>query len=178
MLKNLFKVVAVLVLLFSVSSAKGYNEQSSLSVSYLTAGEAYIEGYYGGGYVDTDPGFIFKYMKDTRSDSDVILGYYASYTSIGSDNFIEGGFSLKKAFKGFSNNDARAGLSIGYRSLNIESENGDGLAINFSCELDLEKADNMDPFVEFGFITQPAGGNADVDLTWAPIVYIGIGAHF
>ena len=158
--------------------SKEYKEQSSFSVSYLTAGEAYIEGYNFSGYVDTDPGFIFKYMKDTKSDSDVILGYYASYTSIGSDNFIEGGFSLKKAFLGFNNKDARAGVSIGYRSLNIGDQSGDGLAINFSCEIDLEKTDDMDPFVEFGFIAQPAGGNADVDLTWAPIVYVGIGTHF
>lgn len=57
----------------------------------------------------------------------------------------------------------KPGLNVGYRSLTSSDLNGDadGLGVNLSLELQFDA----------GFLCQPAGGNADQDITRAHIIY-------
>jgi len=73
-------------------------------------------------------------------------------------------------------------LSIGYRGMHlntdVSSEIKDikALGVNASLQAMLLTKSTVNPFIELGFIAQPAGGNKDTDLTFAPVIYLSIGA--
>ena len=66
-------------------------------------------------------------------------------------------------------------LYIGYRS--YEGDAGEALGLNLSVKVQypLEK---IVPFVDIGFLSQPAGGNDDTDITFSPVFIIGGGIGF
>jgi hypothetical protein len=76
----------------------------------------------------------------------------------------------------------KPGLHIGYRvvhlntDLNISYKDTKGLAVNASAQVMLLLKSRVNPYFELGFLAQPAGGNPDTDLTFAPIVYLSVGA--
>ena len=37
---------------------------------------------------------------------------------------------------------------------------------------------NVNLLGQVGFITQPTGGNADYDISWAPIFYLAVGLEY
>jgi len=45
--------------------------------------------------------------------------------------------------------------------------------ISFMSTFPLKKYNAI--IAELGFMSQPAGGNSDVDVTWAPIFYLTVG---
>ncbi len=66
-------------------------------------------------------------------------------------------------------------LYIGYRS--YEENAGDALGLNFSLKAQFPQ-DRFVPFVDIGFLAQPAGGNDDTDMTFSPVFIIGGGVAF
>jgi hypothetical protein len=66
-------------------------------------------------------------------------------------------------------------LYIGYRS--YEGDAGDGMGLNFSV-LTQFSMDNFNPFIDIGFMSQPAGGNDATDITYGPVLIIGGGVTF
>ena len=73
------------------------------------------------------------------------------------------------------------GLSIGFRYFGVEiTDDIVGLGINLGFDLRLRFSDRYDVWLEPGFVTQPAGGNSDTDVTFGPIGYVllGVGMAF
>jgi hypothetical protein len=64
---------------------------------------------------------------------------------------------------------------VGYRS--YDGEAGEGLGLNFSTIFQFPM-DNISPFVDIGFMTQPTGGNDETDITYSPVFIIGGGVSF
>ena len=64
---------------------------------------------------------------------------------------------------------------VGYRS--YDGEAGEGLGLNFSTIFQFPMK-NITPFVDVGFMTQPAGGNDESDITYSPVFIIGGGITF
>ncbi len=66
---------------------------------------------------------------------------------------------------------------ISFRSIPTDNENleSTGLGTNLNVTLIFNSQNNISPKVELGFITQPAGGNDDLEYTFSPYWYIGGG---
>ena len=54
----------------------------------------------------------------------------------------------------------------------------EGLNVGFTGEFVFPLENKKAVVTEIGFTTQPAGGNADADVTWAPIFYLTVGNEF
>ncbi|MGQ9842019.1 MAG: hypothetical protein ACUVRK_00505 [Spirochaetota bacterium] len=79
----------------------------------------------------------------------------------------------------------KPGLEIGYRAFSREyltpgdtDTDGDGLAVNFSAEVQFMLDNGYIMSIMPGFIAQPAGGTENADVTWAPIFYVMAGIVF
>jgi hypothetical protein len=76
----------------------------------------------------------------------------------------------------------KAGFS--YEALAYQITTGDafddvkGLNVGFTFEAAFPLKDFKAIVAELGFTTQPSGGNADADVTWAPIFYLTVGYEF
>jgi hypothetical protein len=72
-------------------------------------------------------------------------------------------------------------FQIGYRGLFPEfGDASSGLGLNFGLDLRARFYNNVDLFIEPGFLAQPVGGNDATNLTFSPIAYlvIGLGTTF
>ncbi len=107
------------------------------------------------------------------------IGLFASFGSPWYDGFeetsmIEFGPTLKWKFN-LEQVELIPSLYIGYRS--YEGDAGDGLGINLSFKAQFPR-DKFIPFVDIGFLTQPAGGNDATDITFSPLFILGGGVGF
>ncbi len=69
-------------------------------------------------------------------------------------------------------------LYIGYRGLFPENcDSSEGLGLNFGVDLRL-RSEQLEFFVEPGFLTQPTGGNDETWVTFGPIGYMLFGVGF
>jgi hypothetical protein len=102
-------------------------------------------------------------------------------------DFYEFGIALKPRFLVSPVVAIKPGLNIGYRKSSREKLAGesaatetdsDGLGLNLSVEIQYLVDSDYIVFFEGGFLSQPTGGNADADVTWAPILYIAAGICF
>lgn len=132
---------------------------------------------------DKDSAFLLRAFGDFYVVPKFAMGFffnYSPYTQSGTDvNFYEFGGAFKLKFLLQKDLALKPGINIGYRftSADVEVAEIDALGVNLSIEL--QKAlDNMMIFGEFGFLSQPSGGNSDVEVTFAPIIYIGGGIAF
>jgi hypothetical protein len=66
-------------------------------------------------------------------------------------------------------------LFTGYRSYSGEA--GEGFGLNFSTVF-LYRTGSVNPFMEAGFFSQPAGGNEGTDITYSPLFEFGAGVSF
>ena len=106
--------------------------------------------------------------------------FTASYGGYDADaDFYEFGIALKPRFILNATTAVKPGLNIGYRKLSVEGyDDADGLGLNLSIEVQFMLEGGYVFFIDGGFLSQPAGGNDDVDITWAPIVYLAAGIVF
>jgi len=100
-------------------------------------------------------------------------------------DFYEFGIALKPRFLVSPVVAIKPGLNIGYRKSTRENLGGetaetdaDGLGLNLSVEVQYLVDSDYIIFFEGGFLSQPTGGNADADVTWAPIIYLAAGICF
>ncbi len=102
---------------------------------------------------------------------------YASpyYDGYGSITMTEFGPTLKVKFKLKNNITLIPTLYIGYRSYSDDA--GDGLGLNLSVITQF-KFEKVNPFLDIGFVSQPAGGNDATDITIGPVMLIGGGIIF
>jgi len=174
------KLVSTFMILFSVISVvKAENNiQLSIAGNYMFEVDnlyfAEIDRYY---YVGD--AFIFKAEADYYLEgfnNKFGVGIYASigapwYDGFEETSMTEFGPTLKWKFD-INEFKIIPSLYIGYRS--YEGEAGDGLGLNLSLKAQYPQ-EGFIPFVDFGFLSQPAGGNDATDITFAPVFIIGGG---
>ena len=91
------------------------------------------------------------------------------------------GISFKPRFQISPKHFIKPGLNIGYRKLDIPdigNAESDGLGVNLSVELQFLLESEYIFYIDGGFLSQPAGGNDETDVTWSPILYILGGVAF
>lgn len=139
--------------------------------------------------VDKTAGFLVRVFGDAYLMPKFAVGAYLNYSSFDLESgpykvdasMYEFGIALKPRFILSPTMALKPGLNIGYRHSSVDEEGFDdaqGLALNLSVELQIATGAGIDFFIEGGFLTQPAGGNDDADVTWAPIVYLAGGIVF
>jgi hypothetical protein len=135
--------------------------------------------------VDTKTGFILQGALDYYVVPRLSTGLYLQYQSVGVENSNETGsvFGVGAAIKArFAVADSfalRPGLNIGYQHGSWSGSTGTttGLGVGALVEAVVALSRGLNGLIQIGFTTQPAGGNKDIDLTWAPIFYLAVGAE-
>lgn len=146
--------------------------------------------------LDKSAGLLVRVFGDAYLMPKFAVGAYFNYStatleknSIEVDaTFWELGIALKPRFVLSPTVALKPGLNVGYRNSNRDRVAGfddpdddlsaDGLGLNLSVELQILLEGGYIFFVEGGFLSQPAGGTDDVDVTWAPIMYLAGGVAF
>lgn len=139
-----------------------------------------------GGTVDTKVGFVLRAAGDAMVGPKVSLGAYALMGSTSSDpggikatiwgfgGTIKGHFRIQSV-------QLRAGLAVAFQLESADlpgSQTSKGFGIAPVLEAAIPIADALNLLVHGSFISQPAGGNSQADVTWAPIVYFAVGLEF
>lgn len=98
--------------------------------------------------------------------------FYAFYDVVTQNEF---GLSLKAKLPASRTVIFVPTVYVGYRS--YDGNAGEGLGLNFSTiiQFPLKK---ISPFLDIGFMTQPAGGNDESDITYSPVFMVGGGISF
>lgn len=181
------KNIAIVVLLLFVGSSsmiysldmKSKEYDFGFTLGYWMSGDVTA----GGGTGEKESSFLLRGFVDAYLMPKFAMGAYLNFSPIDqygySITMIEFGVSLKPRF--FMNDEfaIKPGLNIGYRTLSGEDEEAeaDGLGVNLSVEV--QKAmETMILSFEGGFLSQPVGGNEWVSISWAPIMYLGVGLTF
>ncbi|MBN2041057.1 MAG: hypothetical protein JW864_13525 [Spirochaetes bacterium] len=182
--KALSIILCAFVFLFTVSVLPASSETDTLDIgvsgNLWLSGTIDVEGY----DLDKDAGFLFKGYIDTIIVDKICIGgflHFAPSVEIEDDSgkmYELGGAFKYRAMLGKM--PLKIGIGVGYRKLTTDDLDDDieGLGINASAELQFDINQKFKPFVELGFLSQPAGGNDDVDVTWSPIFYLGGGVAF
>jgi hypothetical protein len=177
-MKCLFSIFLLLLLTFSTNLFAKPDKQLSISGIYMFDDDNlyFAEA---NRYFFVGDAFIFKAEFDYYADAfakNFAIGIFANFGSPWYDGFeetsmTEFGPSLKWRFS-VKQLEIIPALYIGYRS--YEGNAGEALGINFSVKAQFPQ-DNFVPFVDFGFLSQPVGGNDDTDMTFSPVFVIGGG---
>lgn len=146
----------------------------------LFSGKVNVEGF----DVDTKMSPIFKAEIDGIIVPKLSMGAYLLYSPLGIEdvdekfNTLSIGLTLKPRFTVNESVQIRPGLAVGYNRINNDDFMDDpSKGLNVGFQLEVMKAINEKTGIvgELGFFSQPAGGNDDVEITFAPIVYLMVG---
>lgn len=113
-------------------------------------------------------GLFFLYTPMKLKDSDV------------NNNFMSVGMTIKPRFTVASGLQIRPAVAIGYNHIKNENmkDPSNGLNVGFQIEVSKTIQQNLGIVGEFGFASQPVGGDGNVDITFPPIFYLLIGLEF
>jgi len=138
--------------------------------------------------VDKNMSFLVRLFIDSYIVQQFAVGAYFNYSNPEFEwgpyeeeaEMYELGVALKYRLLLGNSLPLKIGLNVGYRNMDADAPIDDiqGLGINMSAELQFSATSGITPFIEGGFLTQPAGGNDDADVTWAPIFYVAGGIVF
>ncbi len=137
----------------------------------------------GGRSITKESAFLLRVFGDYFLMPKLGMGAYFNYTPYTQgEREVKGyefGVSIKPRFfvgRGFV---IKPGLNLGYRFTTSEYEKSRIDA--FGANLSLEFQQDLGPVAllfEGGFLAQPAGGNDAIELTFAPIFYVGMGVVY
>ena len=139
-----------------------------------------------GGSIDTKVGWVVRAAGDAMIVPKLSLGAYALLGSTSSDPGGIGatiwgfGGTIKGHFR-VQSIQLRAGLAVAFQLESADvpgSETSKGFGIAPVLEAAIPIANTLNLLVQASFISQPAGGNSQADVTWAPIVYFAVGLEF
>jgi hypothetical protein len=114
------------------------------------------------------------------------MGLTVMYNSLSVENFNKAsnywiiGGTIKPRFTLDNGSQIRPAMVIGYNYIKNDDmkDNSNGLDVGFQLELTFPLQDAKWIVTEFGFFSQPVGGDPDYKLTFAPIFYIAAGIEF
>jgi hypothetical protein len=183
-MRKQFISVLFLAFLFSSFSIYGQSLQNrerdiGITAAYWLEGDVTVEGF----DATKDAAFLLRTFADFYLMPKLAMGLFFNFSpyTIGNDDvtIYEFGGSIKPRFMLDKDLALKPGLNIGYRftSADYAIYEIDALGLNLSIELQ-KQLKNMILHGEFGFLSQPAGGNSDVEVVFAPIIYFGAGITF
>jgi hypothetical protein len=177
--------MVLVVLSVSVGHAQDQQWNLTLKGGPLFPGTVTIDP---GGDVDTDMGWLLNAYIDAMVAPKLSFGGFlllagTNASGGGKDSgatVATLGMTVKGRFKLQSGLQLRPGLAFGYQMISGDAFDGvKGLDIGGIFEVVKPLANNKNALVgEVGFITQPAGGNSDADVTFGPIIYFAFGYEF
>jgi len=195
----LFFICLAMLIIFAVNaSASGKVNLESREYDYGIAAGIWLPGTITIEDLDIDKsaGLLLRGFADVYVAPKLAVGAYGNYSMATLEKgpfeadarFWELGVALKAKFMLSPDLAMKPGLNIGYRSLSRDSVAGyddpgddlsaDGLGLNLSVEFQFALEGGYIFFADVGFLSQPAGGTDDVDVTWAPIFYLCAGIAF
>jgi len=97
-----------------------------------------------------------------------------------SSNFISVGMTIKPRFTLANGAQIRPGIAIGYNNIKNDDMEDASNGLNIGVQLEVSKKinDKIGIVGEFGFASQPVGGDGNYDLTFPPILYLCLGIEF
>lgn len=183
MRKKLTLLLAAMTLCLSMSALAAEREKEveiGISGGILLPGSFDVEGY----TVDTDLSPMLRFILDAYVAEKFMMGGYVNFSIVSAEdvdetaNLFEFGGALKGRFLLSPTVVFKPGLNLGYRIISGDVfDDVKGFGVNFSAEFQFI-GDNLSPYIDAGFISQPAGGNSDADVTFAPIIYLTGGIIF
>jgi hypothetical protein len=133
---------------------------------------------------DTNLGLVGRFAIDAMVAPKLSVGGYALIASTGFQNTDLSarsygfGATLKGHFP-LGPGEVRPGLTVAFQLSDMEG--GDlvkGLGVGAILEGAYPVAPHVNLLLHTGFLSQPAGGTGDVDVTWGPIFYFATGLEF
>jgi len=137
----------------------------------------------GGVELDTKVSPFFKVDIDGILVPKLSMGLFFLYTPIkvedvdDSFNYFSVGMTIKPRFTLSGGTQIRPGLAIGYNHIknDLMDDPSNGLNVGFQIEVAKKVNDKLGIVGEFGFASQPVGGDGNVDITFPPIFYLCLG---
>ena len=184
MRKGLFTIMTLVMLslvLIPPLQAQSQSWNFNIKGGLLLPGPVTIEGF----DVDTEMGWIFNAAYDALLAEKISMGAYFSYAGTtpengdASANILAIGGTLKARFTLKGGTQIRPGLILAYQMTSGDAfDDVKGLDVGFTGEVAFPLKKKNAIVAEIGFTSQPSGGNADADVTWAPIFYLTLGYEF
>jgi sRNA-binding regulator protein Hfq len=97
-----------------------------------------------------------------------------------SSNYMSIGGTIKPIFNAGTDMQIKPGLFVGYNYIMNDNmlNNSDGLNVGFILQFAKGLPSGKGFVGEFGFISQPVGGDGYVDISFPPVFYIMVGFEF
>jgi len=136
--------------------------------------------------VDTEIGWILHVKADALVSPKFSIGGLVSFAGTSAEESSESvsimnfGGTLKGWFPMQNGWQIRPGVLLAYQLTTGDAfDDVSGFDIGAFAELAIPLKTRFNAVVaELGFISQPAGGNTDADVTWAPVFYLQLGYEF
>ena len=188
-MRKILVIIAVILIALSVpgsSPAYDWNKEQyefGVKLGMIFEGEVYMDP--PDQYFDTDAGFMFALRADAvvtpKMSAGVFLHQISNATGAGDEMTTTAiGGSLKVRLTMSPDLQLRPGLTIGYNMIcgDAFQEDATGLELGAFLEAALHLQDGHMVTGELGFVSQPAGGNSDIDMTYGPTFYLLAGYAF
>ncbi len=138
----------------------------------------------GGDYA-IDPGFVFGTEIDGYVAPKLSVGFKYIFSSTSLSDFDESASyhtlaaTFKARFNAGEKLQIRPGIAFGYnRGVYDDYDGSNGMDVGFILQGAYSMGNGKAILGEFGFISQPVGGNDDYDIAFPPIMYFTIGYEF
>ena len=155
-----------------------------IKVGYLLEGEITVSNDAGSDTIGTDSGLLLTGHADAPLGEKIYGGLYALYAQSGAYDedatVFDIGLSLKARFP-VGTSEIRVGPVLAYQVISVSYEGVDdteGLNVGAVFDVAFPMTDTLNGIAELGFISQPSGGNEDVEATFGPIFYLAVGLGF
>lgn len=175
-------IAGIVLILFSATiQAQEQSWNWNFKGGIMLPGTVTIEGF---GDADTELGWIVNTAFDALVAEKFSMGGYLFYSGITEAesgesygaNVLSIGGALRGRFKLQGGIQLRPGIVLAYQSTTGDAfDDLTGLNIGLSFDVVFPLKGFNAIVGELGFMTQPSGGNEDVNVTWAPIFYITVG---
>jgi hypothetical protein len=95
-------------------------------------------------------------------------------------NFVSIGMTIKPRFTLANGMQVRPGIAIGYNHIKSDDmvDPSNGLNVGFQIEVAKKVNEKLVLVGELGFVSQPVGGDGNVDITFPPVFYLCFGVEF
>ena len=155
---------------------EGKSFDLGVSVGYWFGGNVVIQGF----DVDKDGAFLLRIFADSYLMPRFAFGGYFNFSPYSQEGvsitMFEFGAGIKPRFLLAPDFAIKPGLNIGYRFTTSDISAAEISALGINVSVEFQKAmPGVFLFGEFGFLSQPSGGNADIEVTFAPIFYFTAG---
>lgn len=147
-----------------------------IGAGYLSGGDVYVEDF----EVETSGGALATLAVDSIVSSRLSLGLFAvaAKSDVGDTGATIStvGATIKSRFGSATGTQFRVGLAFGYQRIAIDDAEGmdpiQGFDIAPVLEVAFPSSGSMSFVLQASALSQPVGGNSDVEVTFAPIAYV------